>query len=209
MLLRFYWFRLSDVAVPLGAALGIGAMIDGLLRSRPAAGRNWLAFAILAASLHAGYYAIIRAIPTPPRADRWVDYVAWREACDWIAQSGRIPENARFLTPLNASTFKWYAERSDVVNWKDAPQDASSMVAWWDRVQEIHGTGQTESGRKWYGSLADIRPSPEQAAARLRQLGAEYHAGYVISEVRHRLPLDVVYQNDGYAIYRLPETKQP
>ena len=134
-------------------------------------------------------------MPTPSRADRWVDSAAWREACDWIAQSGRIPPDARFLTPPSASTFKWHAQRGEVVNWKEVPQDAASLVQWRQRLQEVRSTNDPDSS--------------EQTAARLAQLGAEYQAGYVITEARRRLPLEVVHENDVYIVYRLPEAKAP
>jgi hypothetical protein len=208
-LLRFYWFRLADVAVPLGVALGLAAMIDRIWQLRPAAGKAWLSLAILAAAIHVGDYAAIRPVPTPPRADRWVDHVAWRDACEWIAQSGAIPADACFLTPLNSNTFKWYARRSEVANWKEMPQDAELLVRWWAMLREIYGNDDRGAIKMWRDSLADIRPSPEQAALQLRQLGAKYRAGYVVTQVEHRLPLPILYENELYVIYRLPETEQP
>ena len=34
-------------------------------------------------------------------------------------------------------TFKWYAGRTEVVNWKDIPQDAAAIVDWSRRVTEL------------------------------------------------------------------------
>ena len=53
-LLRFYWFRLSDVALPLGVALELAALAAWALAERPVAGRRWLALALAIAMLHLG-----------------------------------------------------------------------------------------------------------------------------------------------------------
>ena len=102
----------------------------------------WLALAILVAAFHVGDRAIDRIAPRPPRSHRLADFEAWHAACEWVANSGKIPPGARFLVPRLAQTFKWYTGHSDVATWKDVPQDAKSIVQWWDRIQDIYATGQ-------------------------------------------------------------------
>ena len=93
--LRYYWFRLADVAVPMGAALAAVALVDRLLARRPTLGKLGLAAAALVAALHVGDYALTRSKPAIPRADAKVDrlggYASWREACCWVDTSGAIP----------------------------------------------------------------------------------------------------------------------
>ena len=216
-LLRFYWFRLSDVAVPLAVALvGTRYVIHSLARDR-LKGRWALAVAILIAVLHVGGYAAKRAVPAVPRADQ-VDnggdgasqvygYAVWRDACAWIAESGEIPRDARFLTPKTSQTFKWYAGRSEVVTWKDVPQDARSLVEWWDALHAIYATPNPYGGYRWHNSLAEslAMKGPE----RMKQLGETYQADYVLTVRWPRLPLPVVYENRGYVIYRLRNTGPP
>ncbi len=233
-LLRFYWFRLSDVAVPLGVALfavlGIDRLLAGRasselvprLRWRPGAGRLGLAAAGILAALNVGDFAWLRLEfilglkPAIPRADAKINnlggYAAWRDACEWIAASGVIPKDARFLTPIEASTFKWRTRRAEVVTRKEIPQDAASIVEWWDRLREIHGIPRKDVRRYWHGSLSELGDE------RLKALGAKYSADYVLTEVpgtrlpetaarpeiaAPRLTLKVVYENDGYVVYRL------
>lgn len=193
-MLRFYWFRLSDVAVPLGVAIGAASFISHIAGKRRV---FWSAVVIVVASVHVGVHAVERAIPTPPRADRLPNYIAWRQACDWVASSGEIPPGARFITPRMAQTFKWYAGRPEVGNWKEIPQDARTMVQWWRRMCDMHSTDSKVSWRRWRWSLAEL------GAMRLRQLGTDYDADYVITFARPRLPLEVVYENRTYIIYRL------
>ena len=72
-LLRFYWFRLSDVAVPMGVALFAVLLIDRWLASRPVLGRPALALAAIVVVLHVGDFTRLRgacvgaAARRPPR----------------------------------------------------------------------------------------------------------------------------------------------
>jgi hypothetical protein len=238
-LLRFYWFRLADVAVPLGVALGGCSLISlaladkrmpgTLLHHGPpgespkrfpspfSAGRRWLGLAIIVVAIHLGGLAVLRPVPSVPRADRLPNYVCWREACQWIADPQNIPPGSRFLTPRMSQTFKWYTGcngtgHSEVVNWKDIPQDAGSIVEWWRRMNDVHGNAaecreEKDPGafllakRSWHRSLA------EQGKDRLRELGDKYDADYAITKVKPRLDLPVVYKNQTYVIYRLERGK--
>lgn len=197
-LLRFYWFRLSDVVVPLAVALLIAYGIARLLEKRSNWGKGTLAIAILLAGMHVGGYVVVRASPTVPKADYGrVVYWRWREACAWIADSGQIPPDARFLTPLMAHTFKWYAGRSEVANWKDIPQDAQSILEWWTRVHDLDLSQYSQVGSYMPDSIADL------GVERLEQLGAKYQADYILTRGKPRLELEVVYENDVYCVYKL------
>jgi hypothetical protein len=198
-LLKFYWFRLSDVIVPLAAALLVVRYAVAALGVRPRLGQGVLAAAILVAGLHVGAYALERPFPLVPKADSGrVEYWYWRDACRWIATPGHVPPDARFLTPLMSQTFKWYSGHSEVVNWKDIPQDPRSIVEWWDRIQDIYAGPIDESDTQRYESLARL------GVARLERVGKKYRADYMIARIWPRLPLEAVYENEVYVIYRLP-----
>lgn len=209
-LLRFYWFRLSDVAVPLAIAMFGARYVMGALRTQPRWGKCALGVGIMIAGVHVGWYAIMRPFPRLPRADqgRVYDYSAWRRACAWVVKEGNVPPDASFITPIMSQTFKWYTGRSEVVTWKEVPQDARSIVQWSQRMHEIYYTGTDEPGKRWYGSLGWL------GAERLRRLAAEYQAEYVLtakydthlaSTLRPapKVDLPVAYENQWYIIYRL------
>lgn len=210
-LLRFYWFRLSDVAVPLAVALVGTCYVVYELRTEPRWGKCVLLVTILVGVIHVGGYGVRRMAPSVPRADqindRWSEfhlrrhYSAWRAACRWVSESGEVPSDARFLTPRMAQTFKWYAGRSEVVTRKDVPQDARSIVRWSDEMHDIYAWGNPEQGYRWYNSLAAALAvlSPDQ----LRRLADRYEADYVLTVRWPRLPLTVVYENQWYVIYQL------
>lgn len=200
-LLRFYWFRLADAAVPMGVALGVGWLIVKRWEARPRLSTAWLSVAATLAVLHVGTHAIARMSPTPPPADRSVDYVAWRQACGWIVASGRIPRDARFLTPRMSTTLKWYTGRAEVGNWKEVPQNAEGLVGWWKRMHALHATGHQHPAHYWHHSLARLRPE------RLRWLAREYEADYLITRSRPWLPFERLYANRRYAVYRLAPSR--
>jgi len=159
-LLRFYWFRLADVAVPMGVALMGTSAAVWALQFWPAAARRWLVVATVLGALHVGAVGWDHLTPQAPRADRMPHYFAWREACDFVAQppeENGIPRNARFLTPRMAQTFKWYTGRSEVANWKEIPQAPGETFEWWRRMRLIYGN-RDDPEHPWYESLKEVDP---------------------------------------------------
>lgn len=199
-LLRFYWFRLADAAVPLGVALGGVCLIAFVREKRPVVGRRWLVLTLIVVTVHFGNLAVLRARPGLPRADRLPNYACWLDACRWIDDPENVPPGSVFLTPRGAQTFKWHASRGEVVNWKEIPQDARSIVEWWSRMKDVHALSRP---------VDDLvkpdfcRSLTQQGEKRLKELGHKYGASYVITESQPRLDLPVVYENSAYAVYRL------
>lgn len=74
-----------------------------------------------------GWFTSSRSLSLPQR------YVDWLAVCHWIQEN--TPENSLWLTPRNQQTFKWYAGRAEVVNWKDIPQDNASIIEWYRRIE--------------------------------------------------------------------------
>ena len=153
-LLRYYWFRLSDVMVPAGVAL-VGCWLLASWRTRRP---RWhdvaLAATMLAVGWHLGDLVVVRYEYSRPPADApLADLAAWRDVCRWAATE--TPSDSVFLTPRLAQTFRWYAGRAEVVTRKDVPQDADGIVEWWRRMNRIQ-RAPPEYGAPWYGSLAEL-----------------------------------------------------
>ena len=216
-LLRYYWFRLSDVAVPLGVALeGVASSWQGWLhapkqnsdnensRGLTARGCKQSALAIAVSRLlDSGWrwrfswrcftsadHSLDRLTPACRGRIRVANFADWRAACKWVADSGKIPPGARFLVPRLAQTFKWYTGHSDVVNWKDVPQDAKTLLEW----RRPHPRRSTR--RACRKVRAGMIRWPWSARSGCESSGAKYDADYVITERTDPLvKLDVVYQN--------------
>ena len=125
-------------------------------------------------------------------------YRDWVAVCRWVDQS--LPADEILITPRHQYTFKWYAQRAEVVNWKDVPQDADSLVQWYRRFFEIYP--------RRLGTVRVTIRYPE-----LRRFREQYGARFMIVDRRvvgPNLPLVLVYPqreaetNATYAVYRLP-----
>lgn len=166
-LLRFYWFRCSDFMIPAFVALAPFALLYPNSLAPPTEVRmtnrraNWgrglcLIAAILIIVEGSFYWTTIRRDPRP-EADRnslpgnmavdkaWEYYQNWKKVCFWIRE--HTEQDALFLTPRSQQTFKWYSGgRSEVVCWKDVPQDSRSMMEWRQRAMDCFPHTNTEWG---------------------------------------------------------------
>jgi len=196
--LRFYWYRLADVAVPLGVAILGSWWIKESWHYRTVMCGCITLLVGLATIYHFGALAVQRVRPAAPRAERMHDAPAWQEACLWAADRRNTPPNARFITPRMAQTFKWYARRAEVATWKDVPQDAPEIVQWWTRIQDLFAADLSDPEYHWHESLTEL------GAERIEQLGKKYQADFLITESANP-PLNskVVYRNESFVIYRL------
>lgn len=157
--LRFYWFRTSDLMIPLTVAIlpfywfyhsharrhslpnrqpngpkafawGPAVCLTTCLLICVEAANYWYRFDVDSRPI-----ADRLSLPTDENSERTEDiFLNWQKACLWI--SNNTPTDAMFLTPKNQQTFKWYAGRSEVVCWKDVPQDCKSLIEWRNRVEE-------------------------------------------------------------------------
>ena len=148
-LLIYYWFRLSDFAVPMAATFVAATLLQHCRCC--VAGKVIAVVLVLVSVVGGGWVCLNRWEDPRPIADRrslpeyegrpektFQTYVNWRLACDWVRQN--TPEDAVFLTPAKQQTFKWYAHRAEVVNWKDSPQDAARLVEWRSRIRRFQRT---------------------------------------------------------------------
>lgn len=225
-LLRFYWFRATDAITPL--LLGLAAAIH--LGRRPVAWPeiSWwggnvfpgvLSFAVSVVALGLLASSTVdnarRGIPVACRFDRISPqghqshasqrqaFDDWLRVCDWIRQT--FPADEVLLTPRHQQTFKWYANRAEVVNWKDVPQDAESLVRWYRRFFDVYPQ-----------RLGTIRVTIRYAE--LQRYRQQYGVHFMVVDRRvvgEQLPLVQVYPQPGdesanrtYAVYRLPERQR-
>lgn len=208
-LLRFYWFRLSDVVVPLGVSLVGMQCLLGAMRLRPRAGRCWLAGLIVAVGFdlaaqvaHLPLNSVISSLSVAiPRSDKNMPFDDWREVCRWAAAN--TPADALFITPRMSSTFRWYAGRGEVATWKDIPQDAAGIVAWWRRLADLYSVGGQYPPARWFDYLGLAGPQ------RLGDLAHKYGAKYAVVQLSPDVPplpdgpaYKKVHANGSFAVYQ-------
>jgi len=198
--LRFYWFRLADVLVPLAVATAAAAVLadDGLLglvvSARPAVVRA-VVVALLGLDIAAesAHWPLPGRL-VPPRADTKVDAAAWADVCRWVRD--HAPADACFLTPRGAASFTWRTGLPEVVSWKNSPQDATSLVAWRRRMTDCFSAD---------GSFVDLeRSTAALGATRLGEVADRYGARLAIVPLDApgvaELPFERLYANDGYVV---------
>jgi hypothetical protein len=201
-LLRFYWFRLADIMVPLSlAATGAAAWADDEASSRLLPGRPRLLQAAVVGLLVADVTYQSRHWPwpgggPPPRADAHVRAADWADICDWVRAN--TPADAVFLTPRGAATFTWRTDRAEVVSWKNSPQDPRSLAEWRRRILDCFSAD---------GRLTDMaRSTATLGADRLRTVARRYDADFAIVPVGpglDELPIEPIHANAGYAVLDL------
>ncbi len=131
-LLRFYWFRMSDVMVPAGVALVAIEILYATSRAAiPACGRPGVADVVRGGQ--PGRNDRLAAAPPVAACGRLHPEFGRLAVVVRLGTHENTPTDAVFLTPRLAQTFRWYAERAEVVNRKDIPQDAPGIVEWWRR----------------------------------------------------------------------------
>lgn len=220
--MRFYWFRLSDIFVPVGISAGlVGSVASqtriakeelsqtmqkttlprGVAFSALLLGLIGFAFAMQsdgfgarASSLQQQNWRLSKLDESDPSELAVIDD-AWLDACRWVRDND-LPPGSLFLTPTRQQTFKWYAHRPDLVTWKDIPQDAASIAHWWVRRGEVYQLGD------WPWT------NPEQLA----NIVATYRVTHVVwphsvsYASRYPVPDEVekLYQNDVFVVYQLP-----
>ena len=224
-ILRYYFFRLSDALVPMAVSLAMFALLRQWEATRPALASWGLIAALLLGALNVAEICSDRALrplpgawlqphPTPDsRLRAWQltgeagteqlkeareRFEEWRDVCSWIKEN--TPEDARFLTPRQQQTFKWYAQRAEVVNWKDIPQDAGGLVAWRRTLSEVFPPE---------GMGSDLGVHSD---AQLVELARKHVAAYIVidrTRTSRLIGLPRVYPDGGirssaYAVYRVP-----
>lgn len=198
-LLRYYWFRSTDAILPLGVALGVLPAVRALTRYQPTLRHAMIAGLCLAAIIHLlEYGGTWRLQHRTPRGEQAYNVSDWLDVCQWVEQ--HTPQNAVFITPRYNQTFKWHTGRAEVATWKDLPQDAAGIVEWEARLSKLRLPREERFTHFGQETLAWL------GAERLRNLGNEYQATYLVTVSSDRLDLPATYRNATYAVYKLRDS---
>jgi hypothetical protein len=185
-LLKFYPFRMFDVALPILVSIQIAMLLSErrlLCVLLPAKSRTMIVTVCFCAAmyLNAGRGSIDR-MTDAQRAD-------WRDACGWLRE--HAPHDSLFLTPKESRSFKWFAERPEYVAFKDCPQDAAGIVEWNNRLRFLKKWGEDNWNGQTYS--ADVT----------RKLHAETGITHIVSRRWGPFEAPIIYQNATFRIYQI------
>lgn len=199
--LRYYWFRLTDVGVSLAAVLLTCYWIERLLASQSKFGLLALSVTLVLMVAYFGSSTYARLnFPIPPAEKNLGAVAGWHDTCAWIKQN--TPEDALFLAPRMSQSLSWHAERRSLVTWKDVPQDAISLIDWFDRYRDVFFYEDPNGVVQPHASLAD------QRTEQVRELVAKYGVDYVITREYPPLDFPLVYGNAWFAVYDVSPASQ-
>lgn len=175
-LLKYYWWRLADIAVPLAVAMSFASCFKHSLASQ----RGMALVALVSALLFVGWGLGGHSLRKLDGVDAPADTVLnepddWFLMCEWVSLN--TPKDSCFFVPRRSHSFKWYTGQPEVVTYKDVPQDAATMLKWHERFHDVYQIGYNEDGSKrWTRSLSHLGTN------RLLELGNLYNADFVLSQ---------------------------
>lgn len=205
-LLKFYPFRLFDVALPVACAVTSAGLVCRFAATASeehgflSRARTFVACAPFAIGfVWSLWEPAIDRNPSGLRIDRWNN---WVDACRWIERE--VPADALFLTPRFNFAFKWYAQRAEYVAFKDCPQDAVNLVEWKRRLDTIQAWRQRHFERGFTRAAV---------AALHRETGIDYIIAWRVRYAGGKLEdpylQEPVYTNASFAVYRAADAIVP
>ena len=203
-LLRFYWFRLADVIVPLALAASVAAVLENDAASARAFGLapRMLRLAmtvllVLDVAAQWAHWPLPGRTGLAARADAKVDPAGWADICRWVRTHS--PADACFLTPRGSASFTWRTYRHEVVSWKNSPQDPASLVAWRTRITDCFAPRTSLAGME----QATVALGPERVRLVAERYGATHAIVPLDAPRLAEMPGERLYDNGIYAVYRL------
>jgi hypothetical protein len=182
------------------ALVGVGALclfLPRLLRRVPSP-RHWLPWAVTACTLAIACWhpwpevAALRErsnlISGMPAAER--DLYTWVKA--------NTPLEARFLTPPQEPSFRYFAQRPIVVDWKSTPMLPADVIEWHRRMKAV-------TARPGFAGHRDMEGFRTLSPARVRVLKNEFGLDYMVTYAGMRSGdgFKLVHRNARYDVYDL------
>ena len=216
--LRFYLFRWNDVAMPMMlGAIVVSFAYGRLMFTRNPLGARWFACAgaLVPGLILLGYRYeanMNEAIPAGDKAhfvaksdseeDQLKQFKDWLRVCAWIRANSDT--ESLWLTPRRQQSFKWHTGRPELACWKDAPQNAESLVEWSQRLADAYQFNKEKILQPW-------------TTEKLWELQKKYGIRYVLLDLRiaKQAPplLPILYPsqselNDTFAVFEIPPQKE-
>jgi hypothetical protein len=205
--LRYYWFRLPDVLLPLTVSIVVAVMMGdlmsgkgrlGKLIERPGVRRALVGFIFLLVFLAPFSHRIGH---TREESGDKASANQILPMLNWIR--GHTPQGAVFLIDPTLDKFYVYAQRAQFVSFKHAPyQQPADVLEWYRRILLCNGgrRPQKSSFRVYPELRANYNHLSGEA---IRAIAEQYKLDYYLSKDRRDLPFERVHSEDGYTLYRV------
>jgi hypothetical protein len=125
----------------------------------------------------------------------------WIEMCNWIKAHGA--RDTVYLTPPANEGFTVLTDRSNVVEFKTNPDGALQMNEWFARLKDLSG-GRLPAEHGLDNRRPLNKAYSELSAEQLITLGQKYKAGLAVVAKQANLPFQVIYENEGLKLVKLP-----
>jgi hypothetical protein len=212
LLLKFYWFRLPDVMVPLFGLTLTAFLVGCIFNKRTFSNKlpgstdtQTSAIFSLIVMFIAGFISIQSVFIVFDNSVHFDPVNTWQkhpetEMLEWIAVN--TPKDSVFLVDPMMDYFYIEAQRPMFVSFKSSPQSAPDILEWYERIVLVNG-GKTPEKR---GFLAYKELTPnfyDLNADQVRKIVSMYHLDYFLGSNKQDLPFDVVRKTTRYTLYRL------
>lgn len=119
-----------------------------------------------------------------------------RDLYSWV--KANTPLEARFLIPPQEPSFRYFAERPIIVDWKSTPMLPADVIEWYRRMKAV-------TARPSFASHRDMEGFRTLSSARVRSLKTEFGVDYLVTYAGTRSGdgFKLVHRNARYDVYDL------
>jgi hypothetical protein len=211
-LLKYYWFRLADVMVPLLCLMFLGLGIQYTMRwvqQRISVHQTHLRFEPVLCGLGWSVLTILLAfsawqIKVPPLRPDGPPLALLNARVDpmlkWI--SCHTPPQAVFLVDPLMWDFYVKARRAMFVSAKHMPCLNQDILEWFERMKLCNGGKQPEH-RDFRALLQLHRNFYQLDPSALMDMAKRYGIDYYLGKTEHVLPFESVHSTEDYTLYRI------
>ena len=205
MLLQYYPFRLGDILFPLITCLLFLSLLQRVFSSYQWTKQGFIFICIMIITITGiiqgkDFYQSAIALPKFPHQAQLVT-PELKEMCYWIRDN--TPENETVIShPLEDISFTWVSERATIVKYKFVPPVSAAVHEWYQRLNDLSSTVDIRkaTGREEMKNLLK-QGYNTLTTPQVRSLMKEYQANYLVTDISHKLDLEIAYQNSRYILY--------
>lgn len=212
LLLKYYWFRLPDVMVPMLGLILIAWLINRILSSKLSPASNaarvqkrvndGVSVALVLVAVGISLFSLVKI---------WQGFNGFNPVRAWSKNpespmlawiNANTPDDATFLVGPMMDNFYIEAERAMFVSFKHSPQSAPDIEEWYQRIILTNRNRVPE--RRGFLANKELTPNFYQLdPASILQIAESYGVAYYLGNDQRLLPFEQVHQIPGFILYRI------